>query len=406
MNEYVISNDFLEIVTGTTNTLNPLYMEASKDVGASTPKALGYIKNFITSIENLANKSKVKDDRITKSKGNIKNFSSYDDIKVSIDFLKKNLGSMTIVKNIADIFKCLETYQPQYTEGYSKNIRLVVLEYENALDLLVTGLSMAIAENIDVVQNGTTIKIQKTKSSSNGVIHKTIADMAKQLTAKQHQQYLDEVIKSKEYAKVDTDIKESVVFTEGVVADTIELIDVMLTSVGKIGHYTVNIVRAIKNSLFGIVPIIRSCLYIRYKKKADTVIALEQQCEFIKQNIEMLQNRTNIDPKEKETIIKKQQATVEAYKKKAAKLRAELMETEKQASVAIEKENTGIKNTDDDFILEKTGFKVSDSTKKSLEDKINNCDNKVKFSDLLKKMNKEDEDEENDKNDDSDSREK
>ena len=352
MNESIISNDFLEIVAGTTNKLHPVYMEASKNIDNGTPRAMGYLKNFITSIENLSSKENVKDSRISSSKGNIHNFSSYEDIKTSINFLNKNLSGVGIVNDLGTIIKSLENYQPQYTEGYEKNIRLVVLEYESAVDMLVTGLAMTIAENVDVVQNGTSIKIKKSNNGTKGAIHKTISDLAKQMSVKHHKQYLDEMIKSKEYAKVDTNIQESVVLTEAAVADTLELIDTMINSIGKIGHYTANIVRTIKNSLFGIVPLIRSCLYLRYKKKADTVLALEQQVEFIKQNIEQLQNRTNMDENEKKRIIKKQEATIEAYKKKAAKLRAQLTDTEKQASEAIKKEDPGIKNTDDDFVLE------------------------------------------------------
>lgn len=353
MNNYKMSNDFFEIIAGTTNKLHPAYMEAAKNVDANTPKGLGYIKNFIKSIENIANKDSVKDERITKSRGNIHSFIGYGDIKVSMDFLKKNLKGVAIVDNLATILNTLEKYQPQYTEGYEKNIRLVVLEYESAVDLLVTGLALTMAENIDVEQSDVTIKVKKNKSNSSGVIHKTITDLSKQLNDKQHKKYLEEMIKSKEYAKVNTDIKESTTFMEAGVADTIELIDIMMTNIGKIGHYTLSIVRTIKNSLFGIVPLIRSCLYLRYKKKADTILALEQQAEFVEQNIERLQNRTNIDPKEKAVIIKKQKATVEAYKKKAAKLRAQLSDGEREASAAIQKEDPELKKTnDDDFILE------------------------------------------------------
>lgn len=352
MSVYTISNDFFEIVTGTTNKLHPAYMEATKNVNAGNAKSIGYIKNFITSIESLASKDKVKDERISSTKGNIKNFSAYENIKSAMDFLKKNLSGVATVTDLGNILKALESNQPQYTEGYEKNIRLVVLEYESAVDLLITGITLIIAESIDVSETSNGIKINKTKGESSGVIRKTVSDMAKQLNDKQHKKYLDEMIKSKEYAKVDTNIKESVTFTEAAVADTIELIDVMMTNVGKIGHYTANIVRTIKNSLFGIVPLIRSCLYLRYKKKADTVLALEQQVEFINQNIEQLQNRTNMDPAEKERIIKRQKATIEAYKKKAAKLRAQLSDGEREASNAINRENPSIKNTDDDFVLE------------------------------------------------------
>lgn len=383
MNNISISNDFLEIIAGTTNKLHPVYMEASKSIDNNTPKAMGYIKNFINSIERVANKESVKDTRISETKGNIKNLSSYEDIKTSMEFLKKNLGGVKVINDLHSIFSSLEKYQAQYTEGYEKNIRLVVLEYESAVDMLITGLTLTMADQIDVVQNGTAIKIQKNNNSMNGVIYKTIADLSTQMSAKNHKQYLDEMIKSKEYAKVDTSIKESTLITEAAVADTLELIDVMITSVGKIGHYTANIVRTIKNSLFGILPLIRSCLYIRYKKKADTVLALEQQVEFINQNIEQLQNRTNIPEDEKKRIIKKQQATVEAYKKKAAKLRAQLTDTEKQASEAIKKEDPAIKNTnDDDFVLENAGFKSSFL--------LNNST--MSFSDFLEKIDKEEED--------------
>ena len=359
MNGYEVSNDFFEIITGTTNKFHPAYMEAAKEVDKGSNKSLGYIKNFITSIEKIANKDKVKDSRISKTKGNIKNFDICDDIKTSIEFLQKHLGKTGTIKSLNDIYNSLEKYQPQYTEGYEKNIRLVVLEYENAVDILVTGLAMLTAECIDVKQSGSTIKIKKVANKTTGVIHKTIDSFAKQVTGTKHKEYLEELIKSKEYAKVSTSIKESTSFMEAGVADTLELIDVMITSVGKIGHYTMNIVRTIKNSLFGVIPLIRTCLYIRYKKKADTILALEQQVEFISQNIERLENRSNIDPAQKETIIKKQKATIEAYKKKAAKLRAELIETEKDTVTAMNNENPELKEVDDDFILE-NGVSVTD----------------------------------------------
>ena len=50
MNGYTISNDFFEIISGTTNKLHPLYMEASKNVDSNNSKSVGYIKNFVKSI--------------------------------------------------------------------------------------------------------------------------------------------------------------------------------------------------------------------------------------------------------------------------------------------------------------------------------------------------------------------
>lgn len=352
MAEYTISNDFLEIVSETSNRLHPAYMEASKNVDANNDKAFGYIKNFITSIENIASKTKAKSSKISESKGNIKNFTSYEDIKTALGFLTKNLGKIPVVESLSNILKALESFQPQYTEGYEKQVRLVILEYESAVDLLVTGITMTMAEGIDVVHNGTSIKIKKNNVGSSGIINKTIIDLAKQMNDKQHKQYLDEIIKSKSYVGVSTSVSESAVFTEGVVSETLDLINAVFSNAAKIGKLSMNMVKSIKKSFFGIIPLIRACMYIKYKRKADAVLNLEQQVEFITQNIEQLQNRTNIDPKEKEAIIKRQRATIEAFQKRAAKLRAELSDCERETAAAVKAENPGIKNTDDDFVLE------------------------------------------------------
>lgn len=352
MNNYDVSNDFLEIITGTNNKIHKLYIEATKDIESTTPKALGYLKNFITSIENIASKDSVKDSRISESKGNITAFSGYENIEYAIKFLSKNLGKIEIVNNLKTIHDVLKQYQTLYSDGYTNNVRLIVLEYESAVYLLVTGLSLSIAEGIEVVQNGTQIKIRKRGSISNSLIVKNIADMAKHLSSRTHKEYLEDLIKTQTSGISKSKITESTTILESVVADTIDLIDSVFSNVGRITNVAKTTFRTIKRTLFGIIPLIRSVLYLRYKKKADTVLKLEEQVHFIHMNIEQLQNINNMDPEKKAVIIKKQQAIAEAYEKKAAKLRAELIEGEKEAAVAINKENPDMKNVDDEFVLE------------------------------------------------------
>lgn len=353
MDQYNVSTDFLEIIAGTNNTISRVYKEAVKDVDETTPKAMGYLKNFITSIEGIANKDACKDERISKTRGNITNFSGYDNIKVAMEFLEKNLGKIEIVKDLNVIYNSLKNCQPQYTEGYEKNVRLIVLEYEASLYLLITGISASMADNIGVVQNGTQIKIQKKERTQNGATAKFIHELAKQLGAKTHKEYLDELIKGKSNMGVKTNIEESVTFTESSIADTIDLIDSMISGVGRIASVGKRLVLTIKNSIFGIIPLIRSILYLRYKKKADTILALDQQVQFIKMNIEQLQNIKNMDPAKKAEIIKRQKAVAEAYTKRAEKLRAELSEGEKEAVAAIKKEDPEIKKAGDgEFVLE------------------------------------------------------
>lgn len=353
MDNSTLSTSFIEIVAGTDNKASRFYIEAFKQVENDTSKSMSYIKNFITSIESIASKDKVKDDRITKSHGNLSNFDGYDNIKTAMEFLQKNLGKIEDIKNLATIYESLMKFQPQYTDGYNKNLRLIILEYECGVYLLVTGLSALMANTIDVVQTGDQIKIQKKNEKSASNTMKIIGDFAKQVSAKQHKEYLEEMIKNKDSVPIKTNIEESVSFLESSISDTVDLIDTMITSVGRIAATGKKIIMTIKNSIFGIVPLIRSILYLRYKKKADTVLALDQQVKFIQMNIDQLRNIKNMDPKKKAEIIAKQKAVAEAYKKKAAKLRAQLTDGEREAVSAIKEEDPKIKNIDDgDFVLE------------------------------------------------------
>lgn len=352
MDNSTMSTNFIEIISGTNNKASRYYIEATKKIDSDSSKSMAYIKNFISSIENIASKDNVKDERITKTRGNISKFSGYDNIKTAIEFLEKNLGKIEDIKNLVTIYESLTQFQPQYTDGYDKNLRLIILEYECGVYLLVTGLSAIMANSIDVVQSGYDIKIQKKNERSANNTMKIIRDFAKQISAKSHKEYLEELIKNKDNVPLKTNIEESVSFLESSIGDTVDLISSLFQNIGKIASGGKRIFIAVKNSIFGIVPLIRSVLYLRYKKKADTILALDQQVKFIQMNIDQLQNKRNMDPKKKAEIIAKQKAIAESYKKRAAKLRAELNDGEREAVTAIKKEDPEIKNTDGDFVLE------------------------------------------------------
>lgn len=352
MNEYTITHDFLEIVSGTTNSLHPVYMEASENIKAGNATGYGYLRNFVKSIDQLSKKGLAKDERISSTEGQIKDFEGYDSINFAIDFLTKNVSGLGMLSECKTIKSKLEEFSSLYQEGYSKKARLVMMEYETAVYLLVTALAMIMATNVDVVSNGVDIKVRKKSAQTNGVITRMLGDYAKQLGSKDHKQYLQEMLKSID--DVGPSSYDESVMTEGAVDEILAAIEVMLSGGKKIGKFAVHLAKGVKNSLFGTIPLIRSCLYLKYKKKADTISALDQQCQFIKMNIDQLKNMKDMDEKKKQAIIKKQEATVEAYQKKAEKLRAQLVETEKEVATAIQKENPQIKSNskDDEFVLE------------------------------------------------------
>lgn len=353
MNEYEIITNPIEFFSGTTNTTSPVYTEAVAILENVNSKSIGYLKNFVTSIEDVASKENVKDERISKSKGNIQKFSGYNNIKVGLDFLSKNIPNEEIIKNLKDILRALEANQTSYADGYSKQIRLIILEYEASVYMLVTGVSFALVSYTDIQQNGAQVKIvKKAGGKDKGIITKTIRELAKELNTKDHRKYLDELVKAKDNVPTSTKM-ESVAFTEAAVSETIDLIKSLSGGVGKAMSIGKNIFKMLYRTMFGIIPLIRSALYLKYKRKADTIISLEEQIHFIEMNIDQLRNIKTMDEKKKAEIIKKQQAVIEAFRKKSEKLRAELTETEKEAAVAIKENDPEIKkDSGDDFILD------------------------------------------------------
>ena len=357
--EYNICTNYLEIIAGTNNTLDPVYREAADNVAKDNESSLGYLKDFITSIEKIASQSSVKDQRISASRGNIENFSGYDSICTVIDFLRKNLKNDSLINDCIGIYNTLNGNKALYIEGYDKQVRLIILEYENALYLLVTALSMLLATNIDPVLNGTAIVIRPSSSKNKktfGIIPKTVKEMHKQICNATHKQYLEEIIKAseaKDSHSANNTMTESFL---GDVANTVGTIDGLFQTLKSGAKSVGRIVKGVKDTVFGIVPLIRSVIYLRYKKKADTIKALEEQADFISKNIEQVRNTKGMDPAKKAEIIKRQTAVCEAFKKKAEKLRAELCETEKDAATEIKKSDATIgkpnKSSDDDFVLE------------------------------------------------------
>lgn len=443
MNEYQISTDYLEIIAGTDNRISRAYTEAAKNISEDNSKSAKYLKNFLTSVESLASKSSVKDAAITASKGNLKEYSGYENIQTAIEFLKKNLGSIPMFSNLLVIHDTLISYYPQYSDGYKYKSRLVMIEFECGVYLLVSGLAFIMCNNIDLAQSGSKIIIKKKSAESNITLGKIISDFAKEIRRNNHREYLNSMNKlysdkpintsadepeqkptkkklekqlneygitviddglngiSIDVFKEDFDeeklnnlsklindfavntgsdydhyestyvdhynfngdnIKiESMVYVESIVGDVLTLLDTGVSAVNKGINLTKTAIKGIKGSLFGIVPLIRSVLFLRYKKKADKINSLEQQIQYIKMNIEQLQNRQgDMSEEKKASIIKKQEAVIAAYKKRAEKLRAEFAEEEKGAASSINSENPsmGKTNDDDDFVLE--GMSISD----------------------------------------------
>lgn len=365
---YDFCDDYMTIVAGTSNTIARAYIEASEHVEDNDDAGTKYLKKFVTSIEKLAKSSKVNDSRITSSKGNLKSFSDYENIEYMLNFLSKYVKE-SIVSDLKKIHSEIISCASEYETGYDKKVRLIELEYESGVYLLITGLVYTMSNCIEFSQQNGGFNIIKKAIDKKDLLVKMISKFAKQLSDKNHKEYL------KKLAQVSTEVKrdsgkpvaesyEGEYTIESVVGETLDLIDGLLNNISRIGTGAKNIYRTVKKSMFGIIPMVRGIIYLHYKKKADHIANLEQQCEFIKLNIEQLNRRTDLSPEEKERLTKKQQAYANAYAKKAAKIRAELNAQCRDAAASLEKDRADIKDApnskDDDMVLESSNLFVTD----------------------------------------------
>lgn len=361
--DYYITNDPIEILSGTSNKTSPVYVEAAKVVsGDNTQKSLGYLKGFADSIEKAMSHT-TRDSNIVASGGNIESYSGYKTITDALGYLNKHLPSNEDVKALQTIVSCLQKYNTSYSEGYKNKIQLIMFEYEAAVIMLVKGVSYVIttSTDINIDDNGKIVisKMTVRGQMKRGLISRTIRDMASELSKKDHSKYLSELIvmdgeNYKETETAETKEPETEVKTESTVEAAKGIADIVIAAFryGRKGiGGVIRMVQLVIRTGFGILPLIRSAIYLFWKKKADTISNLETQAKFIELNVEQLQNKKDVDPDKKEIIIKKQQAIVEAYRKKAMKLRAELFEEERLSSEALNSPEAKI-NDSDDFVLD------------------------------------------------------
>lgn len=346
-NKYTITTDALEILSGTNNRTSPIYLEAVNNAENDQKKATAYMKRFLRSIHKVSPSGKLKNDAISKTKGNISSFFKYDDINQVLDILGKHIPNNIELKSLNRIKDKLESNKSHYMDAYSNKLLLLIMEYETSMYMLIEGLGFVLVSYVTITFDNGIMKIVPKKGSINkSIISKLIIDLSKELSNPNHDDYIKEIVSN----------KSSDVMNEAVGDATLEAIK-LITNIIKqsfdIFKRGRNVVRVFMKSIFGILPIIRSIIYLHYKRKADKIKSLELNAHFIQLNIEMLENKTNMNPEKKAEIISKQQAKVIAYLKAAEKLRAELVEAEKDTADALNADNKTMNQpTDDDFILD------------------------------------------------------
>ena len=361
------SLNIIEVLSGTNNSTHPIFVENAQLLdGKNKKKAIHAFKHFMIAIEKQ--KKEINLDNIVASKGNVAVLKEYDYIKDAIKILED--AKVTNVNSVKDVLKCLENNKALYIEAYDKNVRLVKYEYEAAVMSIIDALTYLLAGGISLEINSRGLNVKGLDITTKPMILELVDKMASLMTKKEHPKYLDAMIKSSLSPKELPPVKkEEEVVSEAVASAatttaairlaenlTAMLVNVIKGGVSVLGSAYMSISLFIK-TLFGIVPLIRACIYHYYNRKVNKVLKLEDSVEFLKRNIDKLKRNDEMDPEKKAKIIAKQEAVVEMWTKKAAKIRAQFSDTGIDTSNQLKSSDIEIrekiqKPSDDEFNLE------------------------------------------------------
>lgn len=350
--KYNIQDIFMQGYTeGTT-----AYTEASVDVKALGGKLLKLIKNLTRKIVSKFTTKKLTkvDSDIRASKGNIDNFKNIAELETSIRVLKemKQATANKVADSIQGGVSVLRSYKQYYENAYSKQSDLIIMEYECTVYVMYTSAQYALACYYNLDSNIAKQGSKEKYAEHGGLIFDTLHRMVEKLKDKDHSTYLKEIVKISENMVLPVHENAAVVT---MMTNNISQIFDSLGTILKTGK---NIFTIVKRTLFGIIPLIQCIVAIRYRRKVNTIMELDEQIRLIERNMEQLKNRKNIDDDKKEEILKKQQASVDELRKKSEKLRAQLIDTEKEAAEDVEKDTKDSKEdtkndktSDDDIVL-------------------------------------------------------
>lgn len=300
-----------------------------------------------------------------------------------------------LVENLQKIKTYMFKFQKYYERSYETKSILVNQEYEcSALVLLIGAVNAIVNTNFmlsdfekltsgkeasfhpadyargsysdyDVtISKSAKMGTGYSKLAERNFIRKIVNDLAKELSKPSHEEYLKGMNEAKidkkatpENQKVATAamqaeaekeakevaVKESTYISEaGEIQTVLGIVLGIRDGIYDIVRHGISTIKVLWNSIFGIVPLIRSIIFLNHKKKINAIMALEENIDYLQTNIDSLKLNKNFKPAEKQKIINAQMKKLEGYKKKVAKMKAEFDIMEDDAEKMVKQSNTNL----------------------------------------------------------------
>lgn len=411
-----LTHDFNEICAGTSNHLDPVFIEAAKVNSTKNAKMINRLAKIMASYEKFygAKKGSLQKNvdkdmvAIAKSKGDVDKISDGKfkkelDKLFNISLLLAPGGAiLNRFKNRIDcevlayvyftlgeakeVIEYMKIYKSYYEKSYDKKITLINQEYECSCMIAMMSMIYAVVQANTVFLSDKTLQTYESEwtkrwsdslkdkdiTYNRGKAHKesklickVVKDLLKELKSSKHKKYLEVMINAKDNKPIKETYEIESMLTESSVAEVLAMVNIIRKSIGDIYKFGKDIVETVINTITGIVPLIRSIIFLSYKKKIDILNNLEEQITYLEMNINQLKNMksgTKVEVAARKETIKKQAAILEQMRKKAHKMKEEFNLLEDEVEEDIKESNMEMRDTspistpssssNDEFVLD------------------------------------------------------
>lgn len=307
-----------EAVSILSESENPTHRERSNIQlvleDSSSPIRSKYLSKLYDSV---INKAHIDFDNIPLSKGNIVEYSGYTNmIEVLENILKiaadsKSSSVVEYVNTVKDAIAHMRTLAPIYQSGYKMRNEYIILEYNVMLYTIIQATSALLYEFVDYVKKPNQISIEITlknnKYKANTYYFQQLNKFNKINEKMQYSSYLKAMLQNgkENFIGVDTAIGIGVVATVAL----------------------------------AIIPILRELVYLYYNTKSNLSDCLAQQAYFLELNKAVVEANSDLNQRNKEQILIKQEKVKNLCTRLSDKLRVTHLKSLDSGKAQLQSDN-------------------------------------------------------------------
>lgn len=301
-----------EILAGSSNGSEKLkYLPVLED--ATSPVTVRYIEQLYNAV---INKGHIDFGDIPESKGDIRKYKGYHDMKNTLDIIKDLAESQkapTVLEYAVEISKAIENIEAlsdQYENGFRANIEYVMLEYNLFTFCCVEATTTILCEFVEYVKNPITksvdITLKNTKYRANAF-------------------YIDSI---KKFNKVNTSPDYRKFLTQMNVKSTEQFTGTEFLGFGVVVGIAILII-----------PVCRALIYKFYNLRRKISDDLMVQAMFLELHKTCVEANTGFTQEKKELIIAKQEKIRQLLIRLSEKIKVSNVKADRETEKQLKKDN-------------------------------------------------------------------